>query len=135
MYHVPVLKTSLNKNLAAVMPSVVDEMMVAFEEELDSKLQAPGLSDHLSLGSHTALISSGWSTLKVTDIFTRIACRMSNRAFIGLPLCKHRKRPDFSVINSYSGRVPEYCATVEGYAVNVVLGGAFLNCFPDFLKP
>ena len=56
MYHVTVLKTSLNKNLAAVMPFVVDEMMVAFEEELDSKLQGPGPSDHPSWGSHAELI-------------------------------------------------------------------------------
>lgn len=28
-----------------------------------------------------------WTNLKVVDMFTRMVCRMSNRVFVGLPVC------------------------------------------------
>ncbi|GJE87319.1 cytochrome P450 [Phanerochaete sordida] len=102
LYHIHVLRTTLNKNLASILPDAIDEIAAAFKDELDAKLG-----------------DGEWTPLAVTDLFTRIICRVSNRSFVGLPLC----------------RIPDYCTTVESFAQNVVLGGTFLNCFPDFLRP
>ncbi|GJE87317.1 cytochrome P450 [Phanerochaete sordida] len=101
-YHVNVIKSALNRNLATVLPVVIDELQVAFQEELDTKL-AP----------------AEWTTLTVVNIFNRVVCRASNRAFVGLPIC----------------RIPEYSQAVEEFAQNIVVSGALLNCIPDVLRP
>ncbi|OBZ75703.1 Ent-kaurene oxidase [Grifola frondosa] len=59
-----------------------------------------------------------WTPLKVVDLSTRVACRSSNRSFVGLPLC----------------RVEDYCAVNTQFAINVMIGSAFINLFPEFLK-
>lgn len=70
-YHIGVIRSSLNRNLGLILPDAVDELDVAFKDELDSKLNP-----------------AGWTPLKVIDLFTRVVARTSNRVFVGLPVCE-----------------------------------------------
>ncbi|EKM60051.1 uncharacterized protein PHACADRAFT_138482 [Phanerochaete carnosa HHB-10118-sp] len=102
-YHIGVLQTALNGNLAMILSSVLDEFTVSPPPFFFFEI--------LSL--------VGWTSLGVASIFARIVCRASNRAFIGLPVCTSAR----------------FLAKGFGFAMNIVLGGAWLNCFPGSLKP
>lgn len=71
-YHVGVVRHSVNKNLAALLPLVVDEIVAAFPEELESKLSP----------------DSEWTSLRTKDVFLRIVSRVVNRTLVGLPVCR-----------------------------------------------
>lgn len=72
-YHIPAIKTSLNQNLAEILPKLVDEIERGFIDVVDSKLGNDG----------------DWKPIRALDAFTRIICRSSNRVFVGLPLCRN----------------------------------------------
>ncbi|KAI0337447.1 cytochrome P450 [Trametopsis cervina] len=70
-YHIGVLRSAMNKNLANVLPDVVDELDIGFGDVFDAKLEP-----------------EGWTPLKVVDMALRLVVRSSNRAFVGLPTCR-----------------------------------------------
>ncbi|KAJ7030452.1 cytochrome P450 [Mycena alexandri] len=72
-YHIAAIKTSLNQNLADILPNLVDEVVCGYIDVLDSQLG----SGH------------DWKPVRALDTFTRIICRSSNRVFVGLPLCRN----------------------------------------------
>ncbi|KAF7293537.1 Cytochrome P450 [Mycena indigotica] len=71
-YHIPAIKTALNLNLANKLPDILDEMLLAFNEELN-------------------LSEDRWSSLRPTTIFPAIITRVSNRVFVGPKLCRNSK--------------------------------------------
>lgn len=79
-----------------------------------------------------------WTNLKVVDMFTRMVCRMSNRVFVGLPVCacdvSFRDHSEHHIHRDI-GRIPEYCGVNIQFAVNVMIGGFFINLFPESMKP
>ncbi|KAK7680771.1 hypothetical protein QCA50_016079 [Cerrena zonata] len=100
-YHTSVIRTSLNRKLANILPDEIDELRAAFRDEIDLKL-----------------VNEGWTGLKATDIFTQIITRISNRVFVGLPLCRNEA----------------YCRLNIDYAMHVMFGAFIINAFPPFLK-
>ena len=47
-----VLRSALNKNLAVVLPDVIDEMSLGFHELFESKIKNEGMSDNGRYASH-----------------------------------------------------------------------------------
>ncbi|KAJ7494801.1 cytochrome P450 [Mycena galericulata] len=72
IYHISAIKTSLNQNLADILPKMADEIVCGYVDVLDRQL-ADG---------------DEWTPIRALDTFTRIICRSSNRVFVGLPLCR-----------------------------------------------
>ncbi|KAL1743513.1 cytochrome P450 [Schizophyllum fasciatum] len=68
-YHIPVLQTQLTRNLHDLIPVMRDEMEAAF-------------------GDQVPRLDNGWQTIHAPSTFTNIICRISNRVFVGLPLCR-----------------------------------------------
>jgi hypothetical protein len=69
-YHIPMIRTVLNKKLAACFPDIHDEIVQSFEDVL-------------------ALEGNGeWKAVPALTTMLRIVCRTSNRLFVGLPLCR-----------------------------------------------
>ena|ERR1700761_1176188 len=94
---IPLVKHKLTRNIASLFPAMMDEMLCAFNDEMPQ---------------------SGSTSVRVLDTFMRIVCRVSNRTFIGKPMCRDS---DFMDINiRYTG--------------DVGLGIAVLSCFPRPLK-
>uniref|UniRef100_D8PRX2 Cytochrome P450 n=1 Tax=Schizophyllum commune (strain H4-8 / FGSC 9210) TaxID=578458 RepID=D8PRX2_SCHCM len=99
-YHVQVLQTQLTRNLHSVCGEMRDEMVAAFND-----LIAP--SDH------------EWNTIPALASMTEVVCRVTSRAFVGLPLC----------------RDPQYVALCTGFARQAVRAIIILSITPPFLRP
>ncbi|KAJ7585059.1 cytochrome P450 [Mycena floridula] len=72
-YHIAAIRTSLNQNLAAILPDIIDEIVCGFDEVIGPQC---GNRD-------------GWFSIDVMETFSRIISRASNRVFVGLPLCRN----------------------------------------------
>ncbi|KAJ7170740.1 cytochrome P450 [Mycena crocata] len=71
-YHIAAIKTSLNQNLADLLPRMLDEIVCGYIDVVDSQLRD----------------GKEWAPVRALDSFSRIICRSSNRVFVGLPLCR-----------------------------------------------
>ncbi|KAH7926847.1 cytochrome P450 [Leucogyrophana mollusca] len=76
-YHIPIIRSQLTRNLAALFPDIRDEIVTAFEETLQLK-------------------DNEWKNVPALDAVMQIVCRTSNRIFVGLPLCRD---PDWRALN------------------------------------
>ncbi|KAJ7048828.1 cytochrome P450 [Mycena amicta] len=70
-YHIPAIRTSLNLNLANKLPELLDEMVMAYDEEL--------------------VVSEAWTPLCPGKVYAGIIARVSNRIFVGPKLCRNRE--------------------------------------------
>ncbi|KAI5992046.1 cytochrome P450 [Pisolithus marmoratus] len=77
-HHISVARTYLARNVGLYYPSIKDEVHTAFEELLD-------LKDNV------------WKSVPAVKTMREIVCRVSNRIFVGLPLCRD---PDWIDLNS-----------------------------------
>ncbi|TDL14450.1 cytochrome P450 [Rickenella mellea] len=98
-YHIHVLRTQLTRNLDSVFPDVKDEIMTAFEEIIPS--------------------SDNWVSVNALETFMKIVTRVSNRVFVGLPVC----------------RDPEYIRLNMEYTKQVVKVAILVALTPCFLRP
>ncbi|KDQ24036.1 hypothetical protein PLEOSDRAFT_161982 [Pleurotus ostreatus PC15] len=101
-YHVGVIRHILSKNLAVILPEILDEMVSATDDLI-----------------RTNLSKDIWVPIRATETFSKIVCRATNRAFIGLPLCRDE----------------EYCSVNLQFTNHVVFGTVFTGMFLSFLKP
>lgn len=69
-FHEHVLVTNLPRKLQDILPTSFDELRVTMDEILGSE------------------VTSEWKEVNVVAMMTTIACRVSNRTLIGLPLCR-----------------------------------------------
>ncbi|OBZ73466.1 Ent-kaurene oxidase [Grifola frondosa] len=65
------------------------------------------------------LTGDEWTAVPALDTVMQVVCRTSNRMFVGLPKC----------------RDPDYRALNVRFTIDVVMGAAIINLFPDVLKP
>ena len=77
-FHEHVLTTNMPRKLKDILPTSVDELSVTMDEILGHDTQ-------------------NWKEVKVLPMMTKIACRVSNRTLIGLPLCRDQKLLDTMV--------------------------------------
>lgn len=77
-FHEHVLTTNMPRKLKDILPTSFDELSVTMDE---------------ILGHDTV----NWKEIKVLPMMTKIACRVSNRTLIGLPLCRDQKLLDTMV--------------------------------------
>ncbi|KAJ7149211.1 cytochrome P450 [Mycena crocata] len=99
-YHQTTIRTSLTRNLGRCFPDIRDEIFCAFDDVL--KLEG-----------------SDWKTLPVLPTIMGIVARVSNRLFVGLPLC----RDDAYLQNNIQ------------YTVGVISSSSRILLFPAFLRP
>ncbi|KAG7096049.1 hypothetical protein E1B28_006730 [Marasmius oreades] len=76
-YHIPVIRTSMNLHMAQLLPSILNEMECCFKRYVD-----------------TRLVGGEWTPFKALDTLSRMMCQTSNRAFVGLPLCRNEEYID-----------------------------------------
>ena len=85
-YHVHVLKEKLTRSLPTILPEVIDEVAGAVNEHIATKENGIHLP-HICL-RHTDTVFIEWASVEVLTAIKKIVARASNRAFVGLPLCK-----------------------------------------------
>ncbi|KAF8998395.1 cytochrome P450 [Cyathus striatus] len=97
--HVPVVRNNLTRNLAFVVPELREEIEASFNDIIPP--------------------SQEWTPFKVSEVLLKIVARVSNRTFVGLPLCRNEKFVDICM----------------SYAKDVPLSGMIMNMFvPPFLR-
>ncbi|KAI0713160.1 cytochrome P450 [Cerioporus squamosus] len=69
-YHIDIIKEKLTRTLPTVLPNVIDELELAVQEYIPTKDDGK------------------WVTITVMPVIQHIVARASNRAFVGLPLCR-----------------------------------------------
>ncbi|KAI0334069.1 cytochrome P450 [Cubamyces sp. BRFM 1775] len=77
-YHIPLVRDKLTRNLPAIVPDVIDEVTVAFQEYIPGNNQ-------------------DWNQVDVLKTMRDIVARASNRVFIGLPGCRNQEYLDMAV--------------------------------------
>ncbi|PIL27969.1 cytochrome P450 [Ganoderma sinense ZZ0214-1] len=97
-YHVKVLQEKLTRRLPDLLPDIVDEVTVAVQDHIVSK--------------------EDWTSVEVVPVMQNIIARASNRAFVGLPLCRNK----------------EYLRLAVGIIVDTVKTMFVLGLVPRFLK-
>lgn len=84
-YHIPVC-ARLTRNLGVLYDGIHDEIAASFDDVL------PDISHGASLifmERSFLICSAGWVKVAAVDSAMQVVCRTTNRAFVGLPLCKH----------------------------------------------
>ncbi|KAM5541327.1 hypothetical protein V8D89_004881 [Ganoderma adspersum] len=99
-YHVDVLKEKLTRSLPAMLPDLVDEVVISIEEHLPTD-------------------GNEWTSIEVLPAVQKIIARASNRAFVGLPLCRNE----------------EYLTLAIDFAVDFLKDSVAVCLVPDFMKP
>ncbi|KAL0951447.1 hypothetical protein HGRIS_008136 [Hohenbuehelia grisea] len=100
-YHVPIVGVQLTRSMHALVPAMRDEMIAAFLDKLPSG--EPG----------------EWTSLPAVETMMYIISRISNRVFVGLPLC----------------RDPGYIDLNMKFAGDVLKGAIVVGMFPKFIRP
>ncbi|KAJ6469684.1 cytochrome P450 [Mycena vulgaris] len=99
-YHQNTIRTSLTRNLHRCFPDVRDEIVCAFDEVLQ-------------------LQGSEWKALPVLPVTMAIVARVSNRLFVGLPLCRDKA----------------YLQNNIQYTIDVIRSAGRISLWPSFLRP
>ncbi|KAJ7791749.1 hypothetical protein B0H14DRAFT_188364 [Mycena olivaceomarginata] len=99
-YHLQVVRSTLTRNLHVCFPDVRDEIVCAFDDVLQ-------------------LQGSDWKTLPVLPTMMAIVARVSNRLFVGLPLCRNK----------------EYLANSVNHTIDVMRSAREISVVPPFLRP
>ncbi|KAJ7659845.1 cytochrome P450 [Mycena rosella] len=99
-YHQHTIRTSLTRNLHRCFPDVRDEIVCAFDEVLQ-------------------LQGSEWKALPVLPTTMAVVARVSNRLFVGLPLCRNKA----------------YLQNNIQYTIDVIRSAGRITLWPGFLRP
>ncbi|KAF7364554.1 hypothetical protein MVEN_00324400 [Mycena venus] len=99
-YHLNAVRTSLTRNLHVCFPDVRDEIVCAFNDVLQ-------------------LQGSEWKSLPVLPTLMAVVARVSNRLFVGLPLCRNQA----------------YLANNVAYTLDVMRSANKIMLYPPFLRP
>ncbi|EPT01203.1 hypothetical protein FOMPIDRAFT_1048925 [Fomitopsis schrenkii] len=102
LYHIPVIRTSLMRNAARMFDDIRDEGVSALSDQVQS---AEGVHE--------------WVSVRAAGIAREVICRVSNRAFVGLPIC----------------RDADFLAVHKEFAKNVVAARTVIKLFPKLVKP
>ena len=85
--HFDIIKSELTRQVFTVTPEVCDELRAAVDELWGV---GPEPKDEDDPDGE----KSEWKTVVLFDSMTKIVARMSNRVFVGLPLCEYPIFPD-----------------------------------------
>ncbi|KAI0292771.1 cytochrome P450 [Russula brevipes] len=99
-YHSDVIRSKLIRNMPTIFKDVYDELGPALDDAV------PTVGDE-------------WVKLPIVPTMQRVICRVTNRVFVGKPLCRNR---DYQTLNL-------------NFAINVVKFATIIRMFPKYLKP
>lgn len=91
-YHVGIIRNQLTKNLGVMFSSVREEIAQAFEENLalagHGEHFVTGLEVYVTNHMYLIVTCAEWTSVPALETMMKIVCRSTNRACVGLPLCK-----------------------------------------------
>ncbi|KAH9975536.1 cytochrome P450 [Lactifluus volemus] len=100
-YHADIIRSKLTRNIANTFKQVHEELLVTFDDLIQTH------------DNHE------WIKIPIVETMQRVVCAISNRVFVGVPLCRNRDYQDLNL----------------SFAINVVKFGMVLSMFPKPLRP
>ncbi|KAF8576152.1 cytochrome P450 [Ramaria rubella] len=97
--HVDVVRNHVSRNLDQLFPQMWEELVPAFQEYIP--------------------ITDDWTPVKPREVVMNIISRVSNRTFVGAPLCRN----------------PEWIKLNVKFAVDLIIGAGVITSVPGFLQP
>ncbi|KIW32981.1 uncharacterized protein PV07_04487 [Cladophialophora immunda] len=108
--HFDVIKSELTRQVFNVTPEVCDELAAAVDQIWGSEAD-PDFEYYSD--------ADGWKTVVLFDSLTKIVARISNRVFVGLPLCRDE----------------QYLKNAIGFAEDIAFSATILRLFPGIVRP
>ncbi|KAH9169609.1 cytochrome P450 [Lactarius sanguifluus] len=99
-YHSHVILSKLTRITSATFEDIYEELVLALEDNIP-------------------MTGKDWAEVPALETMQRVICRVTNRVFVGAPLCRDR---DYQALNL-------------NFAINVMKFATIIRLFPDFLKP
>ena len=130
LYHVPVLRTSLTRNLASLSVDIHDEISQAFNDLIpvtDGKPQVVLYCQGTHTLSHCIV---EWTPVPAVDTIMKIVARASGRVFVGLPFCMCMLLGALFLTKALTGRDPEYQDIILHATTEIVRAGVLLGLVP-----
>ncbi|OAP59844.1 hypothetical protein AYL99_04846 [Fonsecaea erecta] len=106
--HFDVIKSELTRQVFNVTPEVCDELAAAVDQIWGSEAD-PDFEYY---------DAEGWKTVVLFDSLTKIIARISNRVFVGLPLCRDE----------------QYLKNAIGFAEDIAISATVLRLFPGIIR-
>jgi hypothetical protein len=134
-YHIPVVRSQLTRNIAALYDDIRDEVIEAFNDLIPVKDDD---SSCISLSRRSCLsyVQQVWVKVQTTSFLQNAVCRISNRLFVGLPLCTLIIHRAYHLIYMcHLGRNSDWIELNIRYTIDAAIGAQILLMFPDFLRP
>ncbi|KAI0080996.1 cytochrome P450 [Panus rudis PR-1116 ss-1] len=98
-FHIEIVRGQLTRYLASLFGDIRDEIVAAYNDLIPP--------------------SDDWTPIDVLPTMQHIVARVSNRIFVGLPLCRHKEYIDLSI----------------KHTIQVIKTKDFLNQWPELLQP
>ncbi|KUJ14117.1 cytochrome P450 [Mollisia scopiformis] len=98
--HETIVRRDLTRSLGALIPDIHEELNVAIDEYLGKDTE-------------------NWVDISVFSDMQKIVARISNRIFVGLPLCRNE----------------EYLVNAGKFATDIAVTGAVMRSIPGIIKP
>ncbi|TBU42576.1 cytochrome P450 [Dichomitus squalens] len=98
-YHVDIIKEKLMRTLPVVLPDVIDELTYAVPNYIPAN-------------------ETEWISVNVLKTMLNVVARVSNRVFVGLPVCRNQAYLDIAI----------------AFTIDVIKDRTIINIFPDFVK-
>ena len=87
-WQIDVIQGKLTRNLDAIIPDLADELQVALQDVVPSKGEGEFcIPVSPAVGMYLRSLED-WVEVDVAQVAAMLVTRMSNRVFVGLPLCK-----------------------------------------------
>lgn len=84
LYHLKVIQVNLTQRLSTILPDIVSEVTLAWQENTD--------------------IGDEWTEVNIWDVMLKVISRTVNRMLVGAPLCRNQE---------YLDNLIEYATTVS----------------------
>ncbi|KAI9431120.1 cytochrome P450, partial [Lactarius indigo] len=96
----PLVRHHLTRVTSTIFEDIYEELVLALEQSIPTT-------------------GKEWVDVPALEMIQRVVCRVTNRVFVGAPLCRNR---DYQVLNL-------------NFAINVMKFATIIRVFPEFLKP
>ncbi|KAI9436537.1 cytochrome P450 [Lactarius psammicola] len=100
-YHSYIILSQLTRIASTTFEDISDELVLALEDNIPTA-------------------GKGWVTVPALETIQRVICRVTNRVFVGVPLCVRNRN---------------YQALNLNFAINVLKSATIIRFFPNPLKP
>jgi len=115
--HSDVVRSKLTRDIPGIFEDIYDELVLA----VDDSIPATGEGYVTGWGEESPTFTKniGWVKVPLVQTLQQVVCRISNRVFVGTPLC----------------RDPRYQTLNLKFAIHVMKFAMILRTLPEYLKP